>query len=384
MTMELRPCILHVGQSKTGTTSIQSTLFWRLRNTSHHFVTLDSFFANRMLLAAFAEQQDAEKTVFLQRVSLGGMHPLRTRAQDFLDRSLRFAHKRNLLPILSGEAIWHFFSEHAMEELRDFVATRGFKPQVLGYLRAPTDWIESGFQQSARIGDQHLWAETKKRLSMLRPKEVISRMDRVFGRENTSMYFFDLEQFPKKCVVQHFCENAGISIPPDWVIRENESFNLHALRFVHAFNCALNPQGHGNISRLSRAVLIRILADLPGPSLRLHSAISSDYLCKFEKEQPWLRERIGREVPATLVSRTIGEGLRYEPDLTQYSQDALEWLGRKLGRPVCPSSGLAGQREIARALTQLFWRSPGAIAQVVRENIQLRLERARQKRAIWS
>ena len=271
-----------------------------------------------------------------------------------------------------------------MEELRDFVATRGFKPQVLGYLRAPRDWIESGFQQSARIGDQNLWAETIKRLSMLRPKEVISRIDRVFGRENTSMYFFDLEQFPKKCVVQHFCEKAGISIQPNRVIRENESLNLHALRFVHAFNCALNPQERGNISRLSRNVLIRILADLPGPSLRLHSAVSSDCLREFEKNQPWLRERLGREVPATLVSRTIGGGLRHEPDLTQYSQDALEWLGRKLGRTVRPSSGLAGQREIARALTQLLWRSPGALAQVVQENIHLRLERARQKRALCS
>jgi hypothetical protein len=45
-------CVLHIGQHKTGTTSIQSTLFWGLRDRRFRLLSLDSFFGNRLLLTA--------------------------------------------------------------------------------------------------------------------------------------------------------------------------------------------------------------------------------------------------------------------------------------------------------------------------------------------
>lgn len=44
--MNLRPCMVHVGMYKTGTTSIQTTLYWRLRDRRFRLLTRDAAWGN--------------------------------------------------------------------------------------------------------------------------------------------------------------------------------------------------------------------------------------------------------------------------------------------------------------------------------------------------
>ena len=379
MKKTLQPCLLHVGQSKTGTTSIQSTLFWRLRDSRHLLLSLDSFFGNQLILAAFADVDEARQTVFLSSCSETNFRELKARSLDFLNLGLALAKANNATPIISAEAIWLFFSEEAMRELRDFLEKRGFQPRVFGYLRAPWDWMESSFQQWVRVGRVKLWDWLIQRVKGLQPKDNINCMDRVFGRENVAFQFFDPEKFPGGCVVRHFCEVNGIPIAPEQIVRDNDSLNLNALRFVHAYNCHLDATRPAGAHFLRRAFLIQALADLPGPPVRLHQDVALVFNSRFLESQAWLRERLGRDVHLTQVSRKSGEGLRSEDDLRMHGRDALDWLGRKMRRGVVDKPTQAGISEVVAALERLIWRSPSAVIRVAWEKVCLRLERRRQR-----
>jgi hypothetical protein len=374
--------LLHVGQSKTGTTSIQSTLFWRLRDSRHLLLSLDSFFGNQLLLAAFADGDEARRSVFLDAYSEKKLCELRARSLHFLDRGLAWARARELIPILSAEAIWRFFSEDEIRELRDFLELRGFQPRVFGYLRAPWDWLESSFQQMARIGQAKIWDGLKQRVCGAQPKGSIECMDRVFGRENVALHFFNPEKFPGECVVRHFCEANGIPMATEQIVRDNESLNLNALRFVHAYNCYLQVAQPAGAHFLRRSFVIQALADLPGPMVRLHRDVAPAFNRPFLDSQAWLQERLGCDVPETLVPRGAAEGLRSEDDLRRHGQDALDWLGRKLGRGVVEKPTPSGILQVAEGLQTLVWRSPSAVIRVVWRKARLRFERSRQRKLL--
>jgi hypothetical protein len=347
-------------------------------------VSLDSFFGNQLLISAFLEGKEAEETVFLKMFSREKLGTFRQQSKHFLDCALAFARSRNAIPILSAEAIWRYFSEDAMKSLRDFLESRGLQPRVVGYLRAPWDSIESGFQQQAKVGRTKLWEEMLKRVADPQPRKIVEALDRVFDRDNVNMHFFNPQKFLDQCVVRHFCESNGIAVPPIKIIRENESFNVNALRFIHAHNLHLNAPMSGSLSFLRRAFLIEVLRDLPGPPVRLHRDVTDAYLQSFAEDKSWWCQRLGCDVPVTLVPRESRDGLKCETDLHLYSEDALDWLGRKLGRNVRPRFGQDGSRDVGSALDRLIWRSPTAVARVLSEKSLLRFERARRRRTLLS
>ena len=333
-------------------------------------------------MSAFLEGEEVRETVFLNMVPMGKLDALRNRSLEFLDRALSMALARDAMPILSAEAVWFYFSEEAMQQLRHFLEAKGFQPHVVGYLRAPWDWLESGFQQLARVGETNLWEELMNRVSGSQPRGCIDRFDRVFGREKVALHFFDPEKFPGGCVVRHFCELNGISIPRGKVVRENESLNLNALRFVHAYNRHIHGRGPASGRFLRRAFLIEALAGLPGPPVRLHQNVTAGFVDPFLEGKKWLQERLGCEVSETLVSRRSGDVLRSREDLAQHGREAVDWLGRQLGRAIAVNSNMAGNPEVAAGLERLIWRSPGAMARVLWDKFHIRAERARRRREV--
>lgn len=373
-TRKALPCLLHVGQSKTGTTSIQATLFQELDDPGFVLMSLDNFFGNQTLAGAFLPEHETGKSFFLQRVPARRLGARKASARSWLDSGLRVARKRGAIPILSAEVVAGLFSESAMQDLRHFLIERGFSPRVIAYLRPPLDWIESGVQQLARSGRTNLWSLTMDKLVGCNPWGIVERLDRVFGRENVELHLFDPDLFPDRCVVQHFCKHAGISLPKK-IIRENDSLNLHALRFVHAYNRYILPGLETVPSILRRMLVIKNLEDLPGPPLRLHPQIYASFLGRLADFQPMLQERIGRPLPATLIARKSDQGLRTETDLDRFEDEALDWLGRKLGVPMKSLCGVDQCREVALSLDRLVRKFPANAMELIREKCQLRLRR---------
>ena len=171
-------------------------------------------------------------------------------------------------------------------------------------------------------------------------RQSISVLDDVFGQASVDLKYFDPELFPGRCVVMDFCDRAGIEFDSGKVIRVNESLNLNAIKFLHAIGTHRITQGKSMPSSMTAMELLKweslvhVLQAVPGPSLRLHSSLTSTFAGSFKAEQPLLEKRLGRSAPSTLAVRTNDEGIRSEADLKSFDRDTLDWLEEFIGERV--------------------------------------------------
>ncbi len=335
----MHDCILHVGTPKTGTTAIQSSLFESLRDKRFRLVTLDSYFGNRTMSAAFMPTDFGRASIFFRGVTPDRMKSVQSAAIAYLDRTLRAARRSGQVPVISAEMIW-MFSEEQLRTLATFLATRGFHPKVYGYIRAPLDMLESVFQQKVRVGRTEPWKELQAMMERRPLRRKISVLDDVFGQASVDLKYFDPDCFPGRCVVKDFCERAGIEFDEDKVIRVNESLNLNAIKFLRAIGTHRIMQGKSMPSSMTAMELLKweslvhVLQAVPGPSLRLHSSLTSTFAEAFKAEQPVLEKRLGRSVPSTLATRKNDEGIRSEAELGSFDRDTLDWLEECTGEHV--------------------------------------------------
>jgi len=344
-----------------------------LRDRRYRLISLDTVFGNQMTGALFYSR--------FHELFFGAMLPVRHQnrfrklAHDYLDRSLIAARQADVMPIISAEIAW-YLEEADFDRLRRFVADRGFEARVVCYLRAPLDHLESTFQQKVKIG-RPFSLDFRSQTRDLR--EIITGICRVFGEGNASLYFFQPAAFPGGCVVQHFCQVTGIDFSPGDIRHENESLNLNAVKFLHAVNRADNFDGKSSVARVQRQVLIERLKSLPGPPLRFHPALTATFAEYVKPQLAWLEQRLGWQMPLTLVHRDPDAGIRSETDLQDFTPQALEWLAKQTGNPPIR----CGNREetveqVVRQLSQItLIRSPLVTASVITDTLRERWRRNR-------
>lgn len=365
----MRRCIVHVGFPKTGTTSIQSSLLYGLRDPRFRFLTLDTDFGNLLVVSAFREGFGEGRGFFSQGISPRQAAASGTRSRRHLDRSLAAAARRGVTPILSAEVIVGFDGV-SLGRLRDFLAERGWSPQVVVYLRPPFDYFASLLGQRVRANllferDTMAFASNER----INPIKVLRRLDEVFGAAAVAPHWFEPASFPGRCVVRHFCGTLGIDFRGEDVVRENDSLNLAAIRFLYA----MIHMGHGRrpdlVGRLRWQVLIERLAGVPGPPLRLHARITETIAERLRPDWGWLESRFGRPLPMTSRSAGPDEGIRGIEDLLDFSPESLEWLARTTGRPVVRAGrGDDTVRETVEQLRSLgIAGSPGAVLRLGRK-----------------
>lgn len=343
--------LLHIGVPKTGTTSIQSTLFWSGHNECFRSLTLDTDFGNQLVLGAFAHDLHVRRRFFGATIPANKRDQFRRDSQHYLEQCLTACRHEGSTPILSAEAAWSFSPED-FDRMKATLSRHGFTTRIVCYLRAPLDLIESGFAQKVKIGDptsQTLPANVNFRFA-----DKVRRLDEVFGRDQVSLCLFSPTDFPDRCVVQHFCRLVGIPVEKSQVIRDNDSLNQNAIKFLYA----ANTYDHGSFgtlwTRLKRRVLREALRDLPGPPLRFHPSITAGVVTEMSEDRSWLEERLGRSIPDTLVTRDPDEGIRSQTDLLDFTPESLEWLAEKTGKRVIKSNqGAATVEQVVKQLQQL-------------------------------
>lgn len=373
----MRRCIVHAGLPKTGTTSIQSSLLYGLRDPRFRFLTLDSDFGNRLVKSAFQRDFGEGKSVSSRGISPRQAAALATRSRRHLDRSLAAAARRGVTPILSAEEILGF-DEASLGDLRDFLAERGWSPQVIAYVRPPLDHFASLLGQRIRAHvrfTQDLDAFVSS--DQFNPIRRLRRLDEAFGVAAVSLQWFEPASFPGRCVVRHFCRTLGIEFRGEDVVRENDSLNLAALRFLYA----MIHSGHGGrgdlVSQVRWQVLIERLAGLPGPPMRLHASITEPLAGRLRPDWEWFESRMGRSLPMTARDAGPDEGIRGTKDLLDFSQESLGWLARATGRPVVRAGrGDDTVRETVEQLRSLgIAGSPGVVVRLGRRWVRPRWTR---------
>lgn len=376
-------CLLHLGQPKTGTTSIQETLFRGLDDPRFRLVSLDCEFGNTVVDSAFHDRLKERQTAFLDPIPRHRRALLGTRSRDYLDRALRAAGRAGVTPVISAEvAFWK--AAAPAENLRRFVTERGFEPRIVCYLRPSFDLVESRMQQTVKVG-RRPWDWVERSQAEFPEPVVLSNLDRIFGRAQVEVFLFDPSSFPERCVVRHFCQVSGIEIDPSRIIRSNESLNRNALQFLFVFNRQARPGGGNSRTwfRFRRSVLIQALATLPGAPFRLHPSVHELARPLLEPHLPWLEERLGQPFPLTLAQRLPDEGVRDEQQLLDFERAALDWLAQRSGsRPVAITSGPETARQVADQLERLVRRSWGAAMSLTRDRAELLWRRRRLRRQI--
>jgi hypothetical protein len=375
-------CIVHAGMIKTGTTSIQSSLFYAPRSSRYRLLTLDSYFGNVLIGSAFAGDYGIGERFISHGVTARAAAIVPPRSREYLERSLKAAADRGCMPILSAEII-SGLPRHALARLRAFLADRGWQPRVILYLRAPLDLLESRYQQRLRAGSipsriprkPSEYIEYSCRTGYAEPLECL---DEVFGREHVALQWFDPQRFPGNCVVRHFCGVAGIPIPEGYTVRENDSLSLDAVRFIYALFLAGRHSAGNRIDRLHRAVLLERLGELRGPSLRFHPDLTAPFIQRIGQEMAGVEARLGEALPLSLHHRRSDEGVRCEPDLLDFSGESLEWLAQANGRRIVRRG--RGSVTVNAVVEQLEWLgtmgSPRYAGRVVMAKLRERWQRA--------
>ena len=227
--MTQNQCVLHVGVPKAGSTSIQLSLFYRLRDPGFRYLSFGNIHSNVGLRLVFEADEEADEVMDLNKfefygISSNKIEMLRARYREKLLRAVADAQRKERTLILSSEAAWRFNSKR-FEKIRDFFHAEGMQPTIVVYCRSPGDWLSSWYQQSIKMGYSDLddILERLERVDFLAYEKKIRMFDQVFGAENVRTHLFDPKDFPGRCVVRHFCHEQGIEISPQTIIRDNDS-----------------------------------------------------------------------------------------------------------------------------------------------------------------
>ena len=182
--------------------------------------------------------------------------------------------------VLSSEGVSKM-SEEALVNLKAYLDSRFDKVTVIGYVRPPVSYMQSLFQQGIRTG-------RRKSLQVgVRYKQRLQAIDRVFGRGNVRLFTFDRTTLLNGDVVQDFVHQIGHTIPPDAVMRANESISLETLAVL----LMRNAYGE-NIAPQRASALVEGFQDLGRSKLKFHSDFAQPVLDRRRDDLEWTADRL--------------------------------------------------------------------------------------------
>jgi len=280
-------CIFHLGMPKTGSTSIQETLFFGLKDRRFCYFSAGEINGSRMLL-----------TLASNRLLPGNWGARETDSRFVAQRRADYASKlascaRNAIRhgkhlILSGENGWALTLEELVR-LKAILNGHGLELEVIVYLRPWKGFLESRYQQVIKA--EHTLPSTvwsplvgQRGGSVLDYQAKVEQLDEVFGRCRVSVRKFDPQLFPDRCIVQDFGRCAGIDLSGTKVPRTNDSLSLKAIRLLAAYR-AFPPKRAKSPSQRSWRLffLLSTLSRLSGDPLRFHFSLVSDILAPMKE-----------------------------------------------------------------------------------------------------
>ena len=369
----MKTCVLHVGMSKTGTTSIQSTLSQADDVPGFHYLQSGEANAGRALSAAFMREPDK----FRPNRKLGlDKAKLAQRRADVLADLERQLNEPATVFVASSEMLGNF-DEADLTALRKWLAARVDAIRVMAYVREPASYIESMLQQSLKNGNNEF--DVAKRDPNYR--ERFAPLERVFGREQLTYRAFTPKTFPNQCVVRDFMSVIGVDLPASEIKRINESLSREAVGLLFAFRRHGPEFGEGPEAMRRNRALIRWLGDLPGSRLRLAPTLLAPVINANAADLSWMSERLGAPL-LPQYTEDDGEALHGEADLLHFSPATLAWLRKATGTTLRPAAnGAVDPADIARALEPLWsprMRSGSAVSVAPRASTPLQRDAAPQ------
>ena len=357
--MTAKKCLMHIGMPKTGSSSIQQTLFYRLQDRRYQYLSFGDVSSDNGLLTLFDLSAKSSWFVKDQGWSLEKLRRLKAKYHKKLQRANKKVRQNNKSLILSGETVWRLEPED-ITQMRDSLVQQKLRPVIIAYLRPPADWLGSYFQQLIKqleVTDLQTFLTTIEEHHSLDFASKIRTFDNLFGRENVQIHLFDPKTFPKGCVVRHFLARQEIELDPNSVIHVNESLSFPAIQMLFSWLQLMPTQMKGRIDRIRRFMLISRMGRLPGKRICLSENAIADHLEIFEKQRPWLEQRLGRSIPNSVQNRSNQKEINDDRDLFRFSEESLNWLCRESNSPpIRTLHGKQAAQQVAERVDRLFRR----------------------------
>ncbi|MCC4270459.1 hypothetical protein LL254_07025 [Marinobacter nauticus] len=278
--------IIHIGMPKTGSSSIQETLF--AKGGISEFIYADLGVVNHggVITSYFSRDPyswHGHKAVGRSRNEVDIFNKK-------VGKSLEAMKARCGYQILSGEDIYEHIDEHSLFRIRDYFSGSFEEIEVVGYVRSPASFMASAFIQflknhgQARLDMNKLWPKYRAKFE---------KFDRVFGRERVTLRPFSSEAMVDGDVVQDFCHFLGEPIAQADIRRVNESLSLEAAASLFVYNregpCYETYPGQP----VDNNRLMDILAEFGSQRLRFSDSLVNPIIEKHQSDLEWVEKRLG-------------------------------------------------------------------------------------------
>lgn len=358
-------CILHVGMPKTGTTSIQESLYHGLDDPAFRYIGLGWTNSASYLVPLFSDFPERFWRFRAKRYSRARIEQVCQSYAVRLRKALRQSRKRSQTPIISAEHCW-LMPPTDLERLRDFLVAEGFVPKVVAYVRPIKSFIESAFQQQVKWGHGAFspmpWPVPDGHTAFGGWSGALAVFERIWGRSNLIVRPFVKSELYEACAVRDFCHILDITFDPRKIIHSNHSLCDEAVRFLVAHNRFVQMGIPRSFHK--QVLLVKHFERLEGNPFRLHSTIFEPEADRIADETRALQERYGIDIAEDLHSADHGPCVREEADLFRYSRASLEWLADASASKVIGScEGEAAARAVAGQVERVYrhpsWKERG-------------------------
>jgi len=283
--------IIHAGMHKTGSSSIQETLYQRngngfdylpWRDSNHSGLFFLMFCENPEQIQGFKQQGMAPETARKLADEWGG------KVSEALEK--RVADSAAHPAIFSAEVI-SSASEDEVRRLADYM--RKFDPDIraIAYVRPPVSFMTSAFQQ--RMKGKHV--HNFKKLNLWpNYKERFEKLDHIFGRENVTLKLFKRNNLQGGDVVLDFAQEAGINLTSSDVVRTNEAMSLEAVALLDTVlrNSKLFAVDDKETARKFHGFLNHMM-QIGSREFVLDETLTDPILAANRADLDWIEERLG-------------------------------------------------------------------------------------------
>lgn len=320
-------CIIHAGMPKTGSTSLQTTLFSGISDTRISYANLPDPNHSSAIYSLFTENperyhanvqgQRSEKQI----EEFNALNKKRLIA-GFLDNS-------SSIEIISGEDIYHL-TENALVSFYGLLKNYFKRVVVVAYIRPPKSHMESAFQQLVKYHG----AMSLNFQSIYHPYLNFLRFHNVFGRGNVYLWKFDPQRFPRGDISLDFCQRLGIDIDSTKVVRENESISMEAVSLLFACNCYGDKSRFGKNEYVINNKLVEVVSVIGRSPFRFSDKFINEGLKNKSDDLNWIESRLNESLRE---SNSINEvSIGSEEELLQFSVRTVPLLRELIGTEFLP------------------------------------------------
>ena len=199
-------CILHIGMPKTGTSSIQDSMYFGLSDPRFHYISFDGSNSEMVLAPLFKALPENAWAFVCRGWTSQQIEAYKSQILPDLEHLIEQSKAKGAALIFSSEYCWGWKQEE-FEHFRNFMADRGYQVHVFAYIRPWKEWLESMFQQNIKYKVFHIFdIFPVENIHKTDYRTRIQVLEAVFGASQVQVHKYDPNTFPDRCVVRHFCQ----------------------------------------------------------------------------------------------------------------------------------------------------------------------------------